>query len=141
LTPVLGKHPWVHALVWESGFLADPGGLEDLAPGCGLGTRTTGCRSSAGSGFAAQRPWCRSQPPRRRPPWPRSPRPARWPHPGPDCRPVPSWCRPRAGSAPRPAHCPHVAVWHWLDASENGPLPPSPAPTAWALASRKYPST
>lgn len=31
LTRLLGEHPWVHALVWESRFLVDPGGLEDLA--------------------------------------------------------------------------------------------------------------
>jgi len=31
LTRVLGEHPRVHALVWESRFLVDPGGFEDLA--------------------------------------------------------------------------------------------------------------
>lgn len=31
LTRVLGEHPQVHALEWESRFLVDPGGLEDLA--------------------------------------------------------------------------------------------------------------
>lgn len=31
LTRVLGEHPVVHALVWESRFLVDPGGFEDLA--------------------------------------------------------------------------------------------------------------
>jgi omega-hydroxy-beta-dihydromenaquinone-9 sulfotransferase len=31
LTRVLGEHPQVHALVWESRFLVDPGGFEDLA--------------------------------------------------------------------------------------------------------------
>ena len=31
LTRVLGEHPQVHALQWESRFLVDPGGFEDLA--------------------------------------------------------------------------------------------------------------
>ena len=31
LTRVLGEHPQVHALEWESRFLVDPGGFEDLA--------------------------------------------------------------------------------------------------------------
>jgi hypothetical protein len=31
LTRVLGGHPQVHALKWESRFLVDPGGFEDLA--------------------------------------------------------------------------------------------------------------
>ncbi len=31
LTRVLGEHPQVHALAWESRFLVDPGGFEDLA--------------------------------------------------------------------------------------------------------------
>jgi omega-hydroxy-beta-dihydromenaquinone-9 sulfotransferase len=31
LTRVLGEHPQVHALKWESRFLVDPGGFEDLA--------------------------------------------------------------------------------------------------------------
>src|SRR5215469_9313712 len=30
LTRVLGEHPQVHALEWESRFLVDPGGFEDL---------------------------------------------------------------------------------------------------------------
>jgi hypothetical protein len=31
LTRVLGEHPQVYALEWESRFLVDPGGFEDLA--------------------------------------------------------------------------------------------------------------
>jgi hypothetical protein len=31
MTRVLGSHPLVHTLTWESRFLVDPGGFEDLA--------------------------------------------------------------------------------------------------------------
>ncbi|HEY1488003.1 MAG TPA: sulfotransferase, partial [Micromonosporaceae bacterium] len=31
MTKVLGTHPLVHAIEWESRFIVDPGGLEDLA--------------------------------------------------------------------------------------------------------------
>jgi omega-hydroxy-beta-dihydromenaquinone-9 sulfotransferase len=60
LTRVLGEHPQVHALQWESRFLVDPGGFEDLAraltAACTPTTPTT--RSAAWPGMSSMR-WCR----------------------------------------------------------------------------------